>query len=96
MGSISFRRVIRADFPLLSGFAERIWSVNPGASCFIVPVNSANEASWKALLKAGFRVVVRGDLEPDKPIDDPSHEILRLDRPTRGDAESRRGNNDAD
>jgi aminoglycoside 6'-N-acetyltransferase len=81
---------------MIAGFAEHIWSENPNASCIIVPVNSANEASWKALLKAGFRVVVRGDLEPDNPIDDPSHEILRLDRPTSGHADSRKGSNDAD
>lgn len=81
---------------MIAGFAEHIWSVNPNASCIIVPVNSANHASWNALLKAGFRVVVRGDLEPDNPIDDPSHEILRLDRPTGADAEGRRGSNDAD
>lgn len=81
---------------MIAGFAEHIWSVNPSASCIIVPVNSANQGSWSALLKAGFRVVVRGDLEPDNPIDDPSHEILRLDRPTGGHAESRRGSNDAD
>jgi aminoglycoside 6'-N-acetyltransferase len=66
---------------MLRGFAEHIWRKNPEASCIIVPVCSANEASWKALLGAGFRLVARGELEPDNPIDDPSHEILRLDRP---------------
>jgi len=34
------------------------------------------------LLHAGFRIVARGELEPDNSIDDPSHEILRLDRPS--------------
>ena len=48
----------------------------------VVPVNSANVASWRALLNAGFRLVARGDLKPDDPIDDPLHEILRIDRPT--------------
>lgn len=81
---------------MIASFAEHIWSENPNASCIIVPVNSANQASWRALLKAGFRVVARGDLEPDNPIDDPSHEILRLDRPPGGDAERRRDSNDAD
>lgn len=81
---------------MIASFVEHIWSVNPNASCIIVPVNSANEASWKALLKAGFHVVVRGDLEPDNPIDDPSHEILRLDRPTGGEPASGREGNDAD
>jgi aminoglycoside 6'-N-acetyltransferase len=44
-------------------------------------VSSANQASWRALLAAGFRLVARGELEPDNPIDDRRHEILRVDRP---------------
>ena len=67
---------------MIRKFDQRIWHTEPDASCIIMPVCSANEASWKALLNAGFRVVARGDLEPDNPIDDPSHEILRLDRPS--------------
>jgi aminoglycoside 6'-N-acetyltransferase len=67
---------------MISAFVARIWVTDPMASCIIVPVNSANEASWRALLAAGFRLVARGDVEPDNPIDDPSHEVLRLDRPT--------------
>lgn len=67
---------------MLTAFAEHIWSNHPEASCLIVPVSSANHASWRALLGAGFRLVTQGDLQPDNPVDDPSHEILRLDRPT--------------
>ena len=66
---------------MIAAFTERIWRTDPQASCIIVPVCSANEASWRALLHVGFGVVARGDLEPDNPIDDPLHEILRLDRP---------------
>jgi aminoglycoside 6'-N-acetyltransferase len=66
---------------MISAFVDRIWSVDRNATCVIVPVNSANVASWKALLSAGFRIVARGDLAPDNPIDDPGHEILRIDRP---------------
>lgn len=66
---------------MLLAFVERIWSTAPGADAIIVPVNSANLASWKALLKAGFQLVARAELEPDNPIDDRMHEILRLDRP---------------
>ncbi len=29
----------------------------------------------------GFRVVARGELEPDSPRHEPMHEILRIDRP---------------
>lgn len=66
---------------MITAFVEQVWRVNPEATCVIVPVSSANQGSWRALEKAGFRIVARGDLEPDNPIDDPSHEILRLDRP---------------
>ena len=65
---------------MIDSFARHIWRTNPVASCIVVPVCSANEASWRALLSAGFRLVARGPLEPDNPIDDPMHEILRLDR----------------
>jgi aminoglycoside 6'-N-acetyltransferase len=66
---------------MLAAFAAHIWMTEPLATSIIVPVNTANEASWRALIKAGFRLVARGELEPDNPIDDPLHEVLRLDRP---------------
>lgn len=66
---------------MIAAFANHVWHTNEEATCIIVPVSSANEASWRALLRAGFRLVARGDLEPDNPIDDQRHEILRLDRP---------------
>ena len=65
---------------MISSFIARIWNVDPVPSCVIVPVCSANVASWRALLSCGFRLEARGDLKPDNPIDDPLHEILRLDR----------------
>ena len=66
---------------LIAAFAEHIWQTNEEATCIIVPVSSANEASWRALLRAGFRLAGRGDLKPDNPVDELSHEILRFDRP---------------
>ena len=66
---------------MIRAFVDHVWSINAEASCIIVPVCSANVASWRTLRAAGFRLVARGPLEPDNPIDDPSHEILRLDRP---------------
>ena len=66
---------------MIRAFVERIWATNADASCVIVPVNSANIASWRALQSAGFRLVARGELEPDNPIDDRDHELLRIDRP---------------
>ena len=65
---------------MIVAFSRYIWRTNPRAPCIIVPVSSANEASWRALLAAGFHVAARGSLEPDNPIDDAMHEILRLDR----------------
>jgi aminoglycoside 6'-N-acetyltransferase len=66
---------------MVSAFVDRIWQARPDVTHLVVPVNSANVASWGALLSAGFRPVARGDLEPDNPIDGRVHEILRIDRP---------------
>lgn len=67
---------------MIAAFIERIWTTDPRATHVVVPVNSANERSWRALLGAGFELVARGDLEPDSSRHEPLHEILRLDRPT--------------
>ena len=66
---------------MIRAFVERIWTTDPSVPCLIVPVNSANVASWRALRSAGFTLIARGELDPDNPIDDRMHEILRLDRP---------------
>lgn len=66
---------------MLSAFVERIWAEERPAGCILVPVNSANVASWRALLAVGFRLVARGEMEPDNPLDDRMHEVLRLDHP---------------
>jgi aminoglycoside 6'-N-acetyltransferase len=66
---------------MIRAFCDRVWTVDPSATCIIVPVVSANRASWRALQRAGFRTAARGELTPDNPVDDPAHEILRLDRP---------------
>jgi aminoglycoside 6'-N-acetyltransferase len=65
---------------MLVAFVERIWVEEPTATCILVPVNSANVASWKALLAAGFHLAGRGEMEPDNPTDERMHEFLRLDR----------------
>jgi aminoglycoside 6'-N-acetyltransferase len=69
---------------MIQEFVVRIWREEPDVGHVVVPVNSANVASWKALLNAGFRLVARGELDPDNPIDDRLHEILRIDRPAVG------------
>lgn len=66
---------------IIAAFVEQVWATDAEATCIVVPVCSANVASWRALQKAGFHVVARGELEPDNPVDDPMHEILRLDHP---------------
>jgi aminoglycoside 6'-N-acetyltransferase len=66
---------------MIEAFVERVWATDDVATHIVVPVNSTNERSWRALLRAGFRLVARGELEPDSPHHDPMHEILRLDRP---------------
>lgn len=71
---------------MIAAFVERIWSVDRDATHVVVPVNSANERSWRALLRAGFRPVARGELEPDGPEHDRMHEVLCIDRPDDGAA----------
>ncbi len=66
---------------MIREFVERIWTTAADVPCLIVPVHSHNVASWRALRSAGFHLVGRGELEPDNPIDDRGHEILRIDRP---------------
>ena len=58
-----------------------VWTHDPTTMSLVVPVNSANERSWRALLRAGFRLVARGEMDPDNPIHDRMHEVLRIDRP---------------
>jgi aminoglycoside 6'-N-acetyltransferase len=67
---------------MISGFVAFVWAHDPTTTSIVVPVNSANEPSWRALLRAGFRLVARGELEPDNPTHDRLHEVLRIDRPT--------------
>jgi aminoglycoside 6'-N-acetyltransferase len=66
---------------MIRAFVERIWAIDAFATHVVVAVNSANERSWRALLRAGFRLVARGELEPDSPRHEPMHEVLRIDRP---------------
>lgn len=66
---------------MISAMVERTWADRPGAPAILVSVVAANVASWRALEKAGFRRVAEGDLEPDNPVDDPLHYVLRVDRP---------------
>ncbi len=66
---------------MLRAFTEWVWSFDPPLSSLVVPVNSANDASWRALLSAGYHIIATGDLEPDSPRHDRAHHVLRIDRP---------------
>jgi aminoglycoside 6'-N-acetyltransferase len=66
---------------VIAAFVDRVWEAEPTVTHLVVPVNAGNVASWRALEKAGFRRVARGEMEPDAPGDDRMHEILRIDRP---------------
>lgn len=67
---------------MIAAYVERIWAAHPDATHLVVPVTSANTASWRALEKAGFHLVAQVHLEPDNAIDDGAHHLLRLDRPS--------------
>lgn len=60
------------------------WRTRPGASTLLVAVVAANERSWRALERAGFRRVAEGPMEPDNPVDEPLHYVYRWDRPVTG------------
>ncbi|MBJ7288787.1 GNAT family N-acetyltransferase [Williamsia sp.] len=66
---------------IISSVSADTFDRHDDAQMLLVPVVAANRRSWRALEKAGFRIVASGDLVPDNPIDDPAHHILRLERP---------------
>jgi aminoglycoside 6'-N-acetyltransferase len=61
------------------GFAD-----HPDAGEVLVPVVAANEASWRALERAGGTRYAVGELEPDNPLDSRDHVVHRFLRPTAG------------
>lgn len=66
---------------VIDAFVDKVWDDEGDVTSIVVAVNSANEASWRALLNAGFSQVGQGEMDPDNPIDGRSHEILRRTRP---------------
>jgi aminoglycoside 6'-N-acetyltransferase len=57
------------------GFAD-----HPAASHVLVPVARGNEASWRALRRAGATWYAEGELTPDNPVDPPDHVVHRFTR----------------
>lgn len=70
---------------MLAAMVQRTWLDYPTAPAILVTVVAANTASWRALEKAGFCRVGQGFCEPENPVDDPLHYLLRIDRPRQGD-----------
>lgn len=66
---------------MLAAFVQRSWADHPAVQSIVVSVVAANRSSWRALERAGFRVVGRGEVVPENPVDDPLHLLLRIDRP---------------
>lgn len=67
---------------LIAAMVERTWPDYPDTPAVLVAVVAANRASWRALEKAGAIRVGTGEMEPDNPIDAPTHHVYRFDRPT--------------
>lgn len=67
---------------------------DPDVPYVLVAVVAANRRSWRALERAGFHRVGSGEAEPDNPVDDPLHHVLRRDQPSRDDAAQHRPRHD--
>lgn len=68
---------------MISAAVAEVWRRYPDAPAVIVPVVAANQASCRALERAGMRRAASGDLPPDNEVDPPLHYVYRLDRPPR-------------
>lgn len=66
---------------MIDAFVAHSFDELSDAPSVLVAVVADNIASWRALERAGFRRIAEGDLEPDNPVDDPLHFVLRRDRP---------------
>ncbi len=66
---------------MIAAAVAAIWRDHAGAPSIVVPVSAANQASRRALERAGFRRVAVGRLEPDNPVDAWDHVVYRIERP---------------
>lgn len=69
---------------MIAAAVRDTWRAYPDAPAVFVSVVAANQASWRAVEKAGLARVAEGELEPDNPVDDPLHYVYRIDRPSDG------------
>ena len=69
---------------MIRAAVQAIWRDYPPAPSILVPVNAANQASWRTLARAGLTRAGAGPLEPDNPVDGRLHYVYRIDRPAAG------------
>ncbi len=65
---------------LIAAAVARGFADHPDAADVLVPVALGNEASWRALVRAGATWYAAGELEPDNPVDPPDHVVHRFTR----------------
>ncbi|MGY1886711.1 GNAT family N-acetyltransferase [Blastococcus sp. SYSU DS0753] len=65
---------------LIAAAVARGFADHPDAHDVLVPVVAANEASWRALRRAGATWYAEGELTPDNPIDSRLHVVHRFVR----------------
>ncbi len=67
---------------MIASFVRLLWRQHPQLTELMVPVVTANTASWGALAAAGFTRQADIELPPDNPIDDPAHVLMVMNRPS--------------
>jgi aminoglycoside 6'-N-acetyltransferase len=65
---------------MISAAVARGFADHPEASDVLVPVAVGNEASWRALRRAGASWYAAGEMTPDNPVDPRDHVIHRFTR----------------
>jgi aminoglycoside 6'-N-acetyltransferase len=68
---------------MIAAAVDRGFADHPQAQDVLVPVARGNEASWRALRRAGATWYAEGALTPDNPVDPPDHVVHRFTRPDR-------------
>lgn len=66
---------------MITNFLQRTWHEDPLAPFILIPVQSNNRRSWRALERSGFTRIAQGELTPDNPLDHPLHFIYSITRP---------------
>jgi len=61
---------------MIRGFVDLLGTDHPDARRVVVAVHAENERSWRALMRVGFRLAGRGELEPDNPVDNRDHVVM--------------------